>query len=59
MKAMIIDENKNFVWTDVPEPVLADDGVIVEIHATARTTENTKYSKTSRATCGNISRTAR
>lgn len=35
MKAMIIDENKNFVWTDVPEPVLADDGVIVEIHATA------------------------
>lgn len=35
MKAMLIDENKNFVWSDVPEPVLADDGVIVEIHATA------------------------
>lgn len=59
MKAMLIDENKNFVWTDVPEPVLADDGVIVEIHATARTTKNTKFSKVSRATCGNTSRTAR
>ncbi len=59
MKAMLIDENKNFVWTDVPEPVLADDGVIVEIHATARTTKNTKFSKTSRATCENTLRTAR
>lgn len=59
MKAMLIDKNKNFVWTDVLEPVLADDGVIVEIHATARTTENTKFSKVSRATCGNTSRTAR
>ena len=35
MKAMLIDENKNFVWTDVPEPELKDDGVIVEIYATA------------------------
>lgn len=35
MKAMLIDKNKNFVWTEVPDPVLADDGVIVEIHATA------------------------
>ena len=35
MKAMLIDKNKNFVWTEVPDPLLADDGVIVEIHATA------------------------
>lgn len=35
MKAMQIDAARNFVWSDVPEPILTDDGVIVEIYATA------------------------
>lgn len=35
MKAMLIDQNRKFVWSDVEEPILADDGVIVEIYATA------------------------
>ena len=35
MKAMLIDADKNFVWTDVADPVPSDDEVIVEIYATA------------------------
>ncbi len=35
MKAMLVDENKNLVWSDVPDPVIKDDGVLVKIHAAA------------------------
>lgn len=35
MKAMLVDENKRLVWSDVDEPVLTDDGVLVEIYAAA------------------------
>ena len=35
MKAMLIDENKNLVWSEVPYPELTDDEVIVKIHAAA------------------------
>jgi len=35
MKAMLIDENKNLVWSDVPAPVIKDDEVLVKIHAAA------------------------
>lgn len=35
MKAMLIDENKNFVWSDVAEPVVGAHDVCIEIHAAA------------------------
>ena len=35
MKAMLIDENKNFVWSDVAEPVVGTHDVCIEIHAAA------------------------
>lgn len=35
MKAMLVDENKNLVWSEVPDPVMKDDEVLVEIHAAA------------------------
>ncbi len=35
MKAMLVDENKNFVWSEVSDPVLKPDEVLVKIHATA------------------------
>ena len=35
MKAMLVDENKNLVWSEVPYPDLTDDEVIVKIHAAA------------------------
>lgn len=35
MKAVVIAENKDLVWTDVPDPVLLDGEVLVEIHAAA------------------------
>ena len=35
MKAMLVDENKNLVWSEVPYPELTDDEVIVKIHAAA------------------------
>lgn len=35
MKAMLIDENKNLVWSDVPDPVIKDDEVLVKICAAA------------------------
>lgn len=35
MKAMLIDENKNFVWWDVAEPVVGAHDVCIEIHAAA------------------------
>ena len=35
MKAMLIDDNKNLVWSDVPDPVMGEDEVLVKIHAAA------------------------
>ncbi len=35
MKAMLVDDRKNLVWSDVPDPVLKDDDVLVEILAAA------------------------
>jgi len=35
MKAILVDENKNLVWSDVPDPVIKDDEVLVKIHAAA------------------------
>jgi NADPH2:quinone reductase len=35
MKAMLVDNHKNLVWSDVADPVLNPDQVLVEIHAAA------------------------
>jgi len=35
MKAMLVDENKNLVWSEVENPVIKDDEVLVKIHAAA------------------------
>lgn len=35
MKAMLVDENKNLVWSEVQDPVINDDEVLVKIHAAA------------------------
>ena len=35
MKAMLVNENKELVWSEVSDPVLESDKVIVEIHAAA------------------------
>ena len=35
MKAMLVDENKNLVWSDVENPVIKADEVLVKIHAAA------------------------
>lgn len=35
MKAMLVDENKNLVWSDVADPIINDDEVLVKIHAAA------------------------
>ncbi len=35
MKAMLIDENKNLVWSEVEEPVATDFEVVIKIHAAA------------------------
>ena len=35
MKAMLIDEKKNLVWSDVSDPVAKPDEVLVRIHAAA------------------------
>lgn len=35
MKAMLVDENKNLVWSDVPDPVMKEDEVLVKICAAA------------------------
>ena len=35
MKAMLIDEKKNLVWSDVPDPEIKPDEVLVRIHAAA------------------------
>ncbi len=33
MKAMLVDEAKNMVWADVPDPVIGDEDVLVKIGA--------------------------
>ena len=35
MKAMLIDEKKNLVWSEVPDPVIGDEEVLVKIYAAA------------------------
>ena len=35
MKAMLVDENKNLVWTEVENPVIRDDEVLIKIYAAA------------------------
>lgn len=35
MKAILVAENKDLVWTDVANPVIKDDEVLVKIHAAA------------------------
>ena len=30
MKAMLVDENKNLVWSDVADPVIKEDEVLVK-----------------------------
>lgn len=35
MKAMLVNEKKDLVWSDVPNPVLKSDEVLVRIHAAA------------------------
>ncbi len=35
MKAMLVDKDKNLVWSDVPDPVIKDDEVLVKIYAAA------------------------
>ena len=35
MKAMLVNDNKDFVWTDVDDPVIRDDEVLVKIYAAA------------------------
>lgn len=35
MKAMLIDEKRNLVWSDVPDPVIGDEDVLVQIYAAA------------------------
>ena len=35
MKAILVDENKNLVWTDVADPVIKENEVLVKIYAAA------------------------
>ena len=35
MKAMLVNENRDLVWSDVPDPIIKDDEVLVKIHAAA------------------------
>ena len=35
MKAILINENKNLVWSDVADPIIKDDEVLVKIYAAA------------------------
>ena len=35
MKAMLVNEKRDLVWTEVPDPVIQDDEVLVKIYAAA------------------------
>lgn len=35
MKAMLVDSNQNLVWSDVADPIIKEDEVLVKIHAAA------------------------
>lgn len=35
MKAILVDEQKNLVWSDVPDPIVGEDDVLVKIFAAA------------------------
>ena len=35
MHAMILDENRNFLWAEVPEPVRKEGEVLIRVHAAA------------------------
>ncbi len=35
MKAMLVDDNKNLIWSDVPNPIIKEDEVLVKIYAAA------------------------
>src|SRR5690606_6967080 len=35
MKAILVDDNKNLVWSEVPDPEVKDDEVLIEIYAAA------------------------
>ena len=35
MKAILVDEQKNLVWSDVQDPIIGDDDVLVKIYAAA------------------------
>ncbi len=35
MKAILVDENKSLVWSDVSDPIIKDDEVLVKIYAAA------------------------
>ena len=35
MKAMLVDEQQNLMWTDVDDPVIKPDEVLVKVHAAA------------------------
>ena len=35
MKAMLVNENSDLVWSDVADPVIKDDEVLIKIYAAA------------------------
>jgi len=35
LKAMLVDDNKNLIWSDVPNPIIKEDEVLVKIYAAA------------------------
>ena len=35
MKAILVNENKDLVWSEVADPEIKDDEVLVKIHAAA------------------------